>query len=76
MIQSPDTGFLLAGQTDSDGDSGTAWLVKVDREGNTQWRKRYQTNTSSWLRSVVASTKGGDFLVQVHQRQRVCRTGS
>lgn len=59
VIQSPDTGFLLAGQTDSDGDSGTAWLVKVDREGNTQWRKRYQTNTSSWLRSVVASSKGG-----------------
>jgi hypothetical protein len=59
VIQSPDTGFLFAGQTESDSDSGTAWLVKVDREGNTQWRKRYQTNTSSWLRSVVISSKGG-----------------
>jgi len=59
VIQSPDTGFLFAGQTELDGDSGTAWLVKVDGEGNTRWRKRYQTNTSSWFRSVVASSKGG-----------------
>jgi uncharacterized lipoprotein YmbA len=58
-IQTQDGGYLLAGTTTSNGVESSAWLVKVDADGNAAWNKTYGENYYSRANSIVESDDGG-----------------
>jgi hypothetical protein len=56
LIQTSDGGYLLAGYTNSNVDTQTAWAVKTDSSGEIQWENKLAGTAAN---SVVASNDGG-----------------
>lgn len=65
VLQTPDGGFILAGQTKSYANpAGDAWVVKIDGSGNVQWAKRYGENTTfGELATTICLTTDGGYAV-------------
>jgi hypothetical protein len=60
VVQSNDTGYAVAGYTDSYGAGETdAWLVKTDSSGNTQWSQTYGGRAQDGAYSVIQTSDGG-----------------
>jgi len=58
-IQTKDSGYALAGYTQSLELDNDAWLVKTDAEGNMQWSRTYGATNYDRFNSVVESEDGG-----------------
>lgn len=56
LIQTGDGGYLLAGYTNSNVNTQTAWAVKTDSSGRLEWEKTFEGTAAN---SVVASNSGG-----------------
>ncbi len=60
VVQSNDTGYAVAGYTNSYGAGETdAWLVKTDSSGNTQWSQTYGGRAQDGAYSVIQTSDGG-----------------
>jgi hypothetical protein len=60
VIQTNDTGYVIAGITDSYGAGETdAWLVKTDSSGNMQWSQTYGGVAQDGAYSVIQTSDGG-----------------
>jgi hypothetical protein len=69
LLQTPDGGFLLFGETFSnDGDVGLNkggcdyWLVKTDSLGNLEWEKTYGGSMNDYAYQAIAAHDGGYIL--------------
>jgi parallel beta-helix repeat protein len=52
-------GYIFAGTTKSFGNGGLdAWVIKLDKEGNTQWQKSYGGSKDDEIRSILATEDG------------------
>jgi hypothetical protein len=61
--QTTDGGYIAAGHTASDGvNSGKAWLVKTDADGNKLWDQTYAGVGREGVYSVQQTTDGGYIL--------------
>ena len=56
MIQTADGGYLLAGYTNSGVQSQSAWIVKTDASGNTEFNKKLPGASAN---SVISIPDGG-----------------
>lgn len=60
VIQTNDTGYAMAGSTDSQGAGETdAWLVKTDSSGIMQWNQTYGARAEDVAYSVIQTSDGG-----------------
>ena len=60
IIQTSDTGYALAGTTNSSGAGGTdAWLVKTDSSGTMQWNQTYGGRAEDGAYSLIQTSDGG-----------------
>jgi predicted secreted protein len=60
IIQSNDTGYAVAGHTNSYGAGETdAWMVKTDSSGNMQWNQTYGGRAQDGAYSVIQTDDGG-----------------
>jgi hypothetical protein len=66
VAATPDGGLLAAGRsTSSDGDVEfnrgdlDAWLLKLDRQGNIEWRRSFGGSDWEWINSVAPTSDGG-----------------
>lgn len=67
MIKAQDSGYILAGYTQSQGEGNKdCWLLKVDDTGKMLWEKTFGTPTSDAANQVVATTDGGYLMVGTH----------
>ena len=72
LIQTADGGYLLAGYTNSEVQSQSAWIVKTDASGNTQWSKTLPGTSAN---SVIGAPNGGyAFAVESPKAFRFIRT--
>ena len=63
ISNSPDGGFIAAGQTFSSGaGGGDAWAVKLNGEGIMQWEGTYGDTQEDFARSVITTADGGYML--------------
>jgi hypothetical protein len=74
IVQTPDGGFLLGGNTSSASGGSVSepnrgvrdyWVVKISSSGVKQWDKRYGGNGTEDLRAMVTTSDGG-FLLGGH----------
>ena len=75
IVETPDGGFLLGGQSDSriSGDKTEEnrdldlrtdyWIIKITSTGIKVWDKTYGSNSSDFLRKIVKCTTGGYLLL-------------
>jgi predicted secreted protein len=64
VVQARDGGYLLAGTTNSLGESGVdVWLVKIDADGNALWNKTFGGDYSDIARHVIQTNDGGYALI-------------
>jgi cell division septation protein DedD len=59
IVQASDGGYIIAGYTNSDAQSQSAWLVKIDSSGQAQWN---QTVPGMEANSIVRTSDGGYVL--------------
>ncbi|MCW4017248.1 MAG: hypothetical protein NWF00_00965 [Candidatus Bathyarchaeota archaeon] len=59
IVLADDGGYLLAGYTNSDVPSQSAWVVKTDSDGNLQWNATYSGQS---VKSVTPADDGGYVL--------------
>ncbi len=60
ISNSPDGGFIAAGQTFSSGaGGGDAWLVKLSSDGVVQWENTYGGSEVDFAHSVITTSDGG-----------------
>lgn len=70
IIQTPDGGYLIAGETNStdggvvSGYGGTkdVWLLKLDAAGTLQWQKRYGGNGLDIANCIYSAADGGYYI--------------
>ncbi|MBK9421369.1 MAG: hypothetical protein IPN44_10005 [Flavobacteriales bacterium] len=63
ISNTPDGGFITAGETFSSGaGGGDAWTVKLSAEGDLQWERTYGGAEEDFVRSVITTSEGG-FLI-------------
>ncbi|MHB8773334.1 MAG: hypothetical protein ACYC7J_20280 [Syntrophales bacterium] len=55
----PDGGFILAGHSESFGNSDQAWVLKLGSDGAVQWQKAYGGTGDDWAHSVRPAGDGG-----------------
>jgi len=66
VIETADSGFLLAGRTDSFGAGGAdMWLIKTDSNGDEQWNQSFGGLGNDWAKSAIKTADGGFLLVGV-----------
>ncbi|MFI5220714.1 MAG: T9SS type A sorting domain-containing protein [Bacteroidia bacterium] len=66
ILQTGDSGFIIAGQTMSYGDTlGDAYLVRINREGNEIWDKSYSQRLLGGANAIAPASDGG-FLLAGH----------
>ncbi|HYF30625.1 MAG TPA: M43 family zinc metalloprotease [Chitinophagaceae bacterium] len=69
LLQTPDGGYILAGQTKSYGNAaGDAWIIKTDGNGAVQWAKRYSESTvfGEQAINICLTSDGGYGVVGSH----------
>jgi hypothetical protein len=59
LVQTADSGYALAGGTNSYGTGGDSWLVKTDSAGNAQWNKTYGGTNYDNAYALVQTVDGG-----------------
>ena len=60
VVETSDGGYVIAGRTDSFGDSGGVyWLVKTDEFGNMDWNQTYEGTNYDVAHSVIETFDGG-----------------
>ncbi|OGF63622.1 MAG: hypothetical protein A2Y62_00920 [Candidatus Fischerbacteria bacterium RBG_13_37_8] len=59
IIATSDGGLIMAGYTSREVVVGTAWIVKLDINGNIQWEKSYERGRGESARSIVETNDGG-----------------
>lgn len=60
MVQTDDGGFVLAGATQSFGQGGSdGWLVKLNAEGDTLWRKTAGAHRQEAFTDLIQTADGG-----------------
>jgi hypothetical protein len=59
VIQTTDEGYLVVGTTESFGEDGDVYLVRMDCTGNTLWTKTYGYSGGDMGCSVIETTDGG-----------------
>lgn len=60
LLQSDDSGFMLAGLTASFGAGGSDfWLIKTDSNGNMAWNKTYGGSKNDLATSIIKTADGG-----------------
>jgi hypothetical protein len=60
LVQTVDSGYALAGETDSFGaGGGDFWLVKTDADGKMQWNKTYGGTNPDSAYALVQTSDGG-----------------
>jgi len=61
--QTLDGGYIIAGNTDSSGPTGTyptnAWILRLDSSGNLLWDKTYGGTDGDWTSSIQETIDGG-----------------
>jgi hypothetical protein len=63
ISNSPDGGFIAAGQTYSLGaGGGDAWIVKLSNDGTMEWEQTYGGPEQDFARTVITTTDGGYML--------------
>jgi hypothetical protein len=56
----PDSGFIIAGYTNSFGNGGyDGWLMKIDKNGDTLWNKYVGTNDWDFFYDVALTLDSG-----------------
>jgi len=58
ILQTPDRGFIIAGETESGGNSDV-WLVSTEPDGHVQWEMTFGGTGHDVARSVLLSPDGG-----------------
>lgn len=56
--QTSDGGYIIAGETNSFGENGDAWVMKLDKDGNVIWQKTYGGIHADVVISVQESFNG------------------
>lgn len=59
LKQTPDGGFIIAGQSTSLGNPYDAWLIKTDSEGYEEWSNTYGGSDHETANSVDLTSDGG-----------------
>ncbi|MEJ2281905.1 MAG: hypothetical protein P8X97_08405, partial [Candidatus Bathyarchaeota archaeon] len=60
LVQTPDGGYAMVGETYSIGaGSDDFWLVKTDENGNIQWNRTYGGQNSDVANSLIVTSDGG-----------------
>jgi len=59
IIQSSDGGYVIAGYTESFGEGGDMYVVKLDSRGNVQWTKTIGGGNDDVAISIIQSSDGG-----------------
>jgi hypothetical protein len=68
VLQTPDGGFLIAGETFPAGASANkAYLVKTDLDGNMQWSRTYGPASQDTVARSVKATPDGGFIIAGEQ---------
>lgn len=66
VIQTPDGGYALAGETRSYGaNQANFWLVKTDASGTVEWQRAYGGNEDETAYALTQTTDGGYALAGV-----------
>ena len=58
LIVTSDGGFVIAGETTAGSETGDAWLIKTDDQGNIQWNKTYGGELRDAIYSVIETSNG------------------
>lgn len=61
--QTADGGYIVAGFTNSFGESGDAWVLKLNASGNVVWQKTYGGTTDSDEAVAIQQTADGGYIV-------------
>jgi hypothetical protein len=68
VLQTPDNGFVIAGETFPPGSSAyKAYLIKTDSDGNEQWSRTYGPSSQDTFARCVRATPDGGFIVAGEQ---------
>jgi len=59
IIQTDDSGFVVAGESDSFGASVDCWIFKIDRDGEFEWQLSYGGAESDRARSIARTGNNG-----------------
>ncbi|MEJ5283641.1 MAG: hypothetical protein ACP5Q5_00590 [Brevinematia bacterium] len=60
ICETSDAGYVVAGYTKSFGDSdGDVWVLKLNRDGNINWQKRYGGDSFDCAYSIQQTSDGG-----------------
>ncbi|RMD75637.1 MAG: hypothetical protein D6823_09735, partial [Chloroflexi bacterium] len=62
VVQTPDGGFLLTGNTYNSSSGFDAYMLKIDGAGNVQWSRTYDGGGGESITTAVM-TNNGDFLL-------------
>jgi hypothetical protein len=62
VIQTSDSGYALAGYTDSDQGGYNSWIVKADSSGDAEWQKTYSDSVDTQALSLVQTDDDGYLL--------------
>ena len=64
LVQMPDSGFVLVGDTYSFGSGGKkGYMVRTDKDGDTLWTKVFDGYGESFLRGVYLDSSGDSLIV-------------
>jgi len=64
ILQTPDEGYVLTAMTDSYGAGGyDAWVLKLDKNGNSEWQKTYGGNQGDFGGAIYRTSEGEYILV-------------
>ena len=59
ILQTPDEGYVLTAFTDSSGAGGyDAWVLKLDKNGNSEWQKTYGGNQGDFGEAIYRTSTG------------------
>jgi hypothetical protein len=56
--QTSDGGYIIAGSTDSGGDSDV-WMIKTDSDGTKEWDRKHGGAQGDWANSIRQTSDGG-----------------
>ena len=59
ILQTPDEGYVLTAMTDSYGAGGyDAWVIKLDKNGNSEWQKTYGGKQDDYGQAIYRTSEG------------------